>query len=252
MHKENEKFVRNSGGVKRLYAAFAGDFHHKLADNLRRHAGLLIVLHAADGAGNAPAVDVVAENGFLSRCGKARFDVAGLNGAHADSEGTQLVRQRHRVRVHRGLRSAVICLERNGYRRGNAAYIYDFSAALTAHNRNDKPIELHHAEKIRIEKALRFFGIGKFNRAGNTETGVVYHKVNAPFGGENLFHRRGNAAFIGYVRCDMPYFTAAIFVAAKLIHDPAAAFKGKRGGFANAGVTASYYCNFVHKNILAL
>ena len=213
---------------------------------------MLVVLHAADGAGNASAVNLVAEDGFLPCGGKAGLDVAGLNGAYAYSERAKLVRQSHGVGIHRGFCGAVINLKGNGYGCGNAAYVYDFSAALFPHNRDNELIKAHHTEKVRVEQALRLLGVGELRRSGYAEAGIVYHKVNAPLGGENLLHRGDNAGLVGDVGGYVIYPLNAFFPAAQFINCPAVAFKGKDGGFSYAGGSARYYCNFVHKKILAL
>ena len=166
---------------------------------------MLVAFHPADGAGNASAVNIVAKRVFLPCRGKAGFYISRLNGAYADFKWPNLVCQRHCVGIYGGLCGAVIGLKGNGYRCGNAAYIYDFAAALFAHNRNYQPVNTNHTEKIGIKKAFCIFRIRKFHRAGNSEAGVVYHKVNVPFGTDNLFNCRGNAAFIGYVRSNMVY-----------------------------------------------
>ena len=127
--EKNEKLVVCANGVERVVRALPErDLGNVSARLGGIHAGLLVVLHARDRAGNAATVNVVALADLAPRGGEAGVDVTGHDGADGDAEGTQLVGKRHGVGVDGSLGGRVIRLKGNGDRGRHGAEIYDPAA----------------------------------------------------------------------------------------------------------------------------
>ena len=168
-----------SARIERLRPFFARDGGDAAADDLRRHAVLLVALHA----GNRPGQRRIGGGaGFvLAPCGgKSGFDIAGQQGADVDGERPQLVLQRHRHGRDGRLGRRIERLERDRDRTCDRTDAEDHAHAPLAHMRDDGTDAVERAEQVDVELAARLPVPGKLDRTGNAETGVVHEQVDPP------------------------------------------------------------------------
>lgn len=248
--EKNEKLVVCADGVERVVRALPErDLGNVSARLGGIHAGLLVVLHARDRAGNAAAVNVVALTDLAPRGGEAGVDVTGHDGADGDAEGTQLVGKRHGVGVDGSLGGRVIRLKGNGDRGRHGAEIYDPAATGLPHDGDYGAVHVHHAEKVDVEEGLGIGGGGELNGTGDAEACVVHENVNTAFGIHDLRYGSADGVLGGDVCCDVMQPLHALRAAGKFVNGTAGGLQGEGGGLADAGSPAGDNSDLIHEKV---
>lgn len=98
-----------------------------------------------------------------------------------------------------------------------------------AHNRNDGAVHIHHAEKVRVKKALGVLGLCELNCARDAEARIVDEHIYLALASDYLIDRFFHCRFVCHIGDEVVESLDTLRAAAEFINGISRIFKRERG-----------------------